>query len=563
MKHIKIFIKKQLIKLLNNRLTSKNNYALIPLFQPEITAYLNITTGYPLIDQEIKDYLKLFVNEKPQSQAQVTIAVGLPNKNPIINSKNSFTKQNYQWWFDYDIYYNGQVLGTAKPYNGFIGGFKDTTDNYYYIFVGGNDIDGLLAGVKRLISARSLFFSNLDKQKVSVIGDLDLSGISVADLLRNPSNYPYYNQRGSSAFAQVVDRILNNNNYQIAIKTVQTLNTTSYGQSTILRLKNVNSDFSDNYKNAVVNDSKPVVMSGGIFSTLTTWENGNSQNGLANDLVNDGHDVWEIEMNGGDNLECTTCPDYTYQDQVDYFWPVLVAGVMNYSAKNQVHYVGHSNGCRVALSSLNSYSNGKNNAGFAFNSVTGLYDLNISLPNHPVDKFFGVACPAVLNDDSTFIDVARTNVVPLIGPKVGNVVMATISDKHMMMFDYGWRALALSQLNIFPANLRVDFLFLVSLFSDNNKISRNLMDYYNNLSLNTSSTLNLNGVNVNNLYLYNGKFVPVLSEHDLLVPFSDQSYLLNNLHVQVNNLTIPFTDHSHIKQRDSVKKSIEGVLSNG
>jgi len=64
-----------------------------------------------------------------------------------------------------------------------------------------------------LISESNNVFNTLNRQKVSVIGDLDVSGISVADLLRNPSNLPYYNQRGSSAFAQVVDRILNNNNY--------------------------------------------------------------------------------------------------------------------------------------------------------------------------------------------------------------------------------------------------------------------------------------------------------------------------------------------------------------
>lgn len=118
---------------------------------------------------------------------------------------------------------------------------------------------------------------------------------------------------------------------------------------------------------------------------------------LERDLVNEGHDVWEIELNGGENTECPTCPDYTYQDQVDYFWPALVAGVMNYSAKNQVNYIGHSNGCRVALSSLNSYSNGKNGTGFGFNTITGVYDINLSLPNIPVDKFFGVACPGFAN----------------------------------------------------------------------------------------------------------------------------------------------------------------------
>ncbi len=75
-------------------------------------------------------------NKKPQSEAKVTIAVGLPKKNQIINSKNSFTKQNFQWWFDDHVNFNGAPLG-VMPYNGLVGGFKD---DYNYIFVVGNAI---------------------------------------------------------------------------------------------------------------------------------------------------------------------------------------------------------------------------------------------------------------------------------------------------------------------------------------------------------------------------------------------------------------------------------------
>jgi len=56
----------------------------------------------------------------------------------------------------------------------------------------------------------------------------------------------------------------------------------------------INSDFSQNYKDVVSSGGKPVVMSGGIFSTLTTWEDNGK--GLARELVDEGHDVWEIEM---------------------------------------------------------------------------------------------------------------------------------------------------------------------------------------------------------------------------------------------------------------------------
>src|SRR3989339_1522899 len=64
--------------------------------------------------------------------------------------------------------------------------------------------------------------------------------ISVFDLMhRNESVSDY--DKDTQGFKDIVQNILNDNNYEISIKTVQTLNTTSYGQSSILRLKNVNS----------------------------------------------------------------------------------------------------------------------------------------------------------------------------------------------------------------------------------------------------------------------------------------------------------------------------------
>ena len=204
-------------------------------------------------------------------------------------------------------------------------------------------------------------------------------------------------------------------------------------------------------------------MSGGIFSNLASWED--NGNGLARELANEGYDVWEIEMNGGENTECSTCPDYTYQDQVDYFWPALVAGVMNYSGKSQVNYIGHSNGCRVALSSLNSYSDGKNNVGTAFNTESGQYDINLNLPDKPIDRFFGVACPTTLNDITGASELTRElkDDVP-----VGDTAMKKIREKniqHIKRQEYSGKLKLLGWL------AKSDY-----------KISTNLMDFYNNLS---------------------------------------------------------------------------------
>ena len=72
------------------------------------------------------------------------------------------------------------------------------------------------------------------------------------------------------------------------------------------------------------NPGEVLVFFGGIFSNLETFEDG-----LGGELAKEGYDVWTIELNGGPQIECSTCPDYTYQDQVDYFWPALVTGATN------------------------------------------------------------------------------------------------------------------------------------------------------------------------------------------------------------------------------------------
>lgn len=534
----------------------KNNYALVPLFEKEIDVYFDINVGYPKVNDKIKEYIKLFVNEETiQANADVTLCVGRRCSN--FDSLNDFTlnsglkKQNFGYKNN-KLVFDGKDVGKGKPYNAIVGGFWNDLDGKRYVMAYGNDIDGDIAAVKKLISARDLFLNPdlLFEDRTKVIDDFDTTGITVVDLLRNPSNFPYYNRnRSSDRFATVVERILTNNNFEIAIQTVETLNETSYNQRTKLRLKNVNSDFSDNFKEVITNGTKPVVMSGGIFSNLVTWED--KGKGLARDLVNDGHDVWEIEMSGGDNIECDTCPDYTYQDQVDYFWPLLVAGVMNYSGKNQVNYVGHSNGCRAALSSLNSYSSGKNGTGFAFNTVTGLYDINISLPNKPVDKFFGLGCPAKLNDASLTGDTLRENLLFSSETK-GDFAIRKLNESGNTHIS------------------RTQFGKLVSLISipftlGGHKISLNLMSFYNNLYQDELSSFDLSSVNLDAIYLFGGTkerpFTSIVSNNDGAVPTSDITYINNSISHSQGDVILKHETHRNLIEDNSIKKRIKEVLN--
>ena len=157
-----------------------------------------------------------------------------------------------------------------------------------------------------------------------------------------------------------------------------------------LRLKHVNSDFSDRFVDVVVGNSKPVVLARGLWSNLLTWDDFGKE--LVSDPTN-ARDTWLIEITGGPEQDCDTCPNYRYDDLVDYYWPALIGGVQKYSEQNKLDYVGFSNGCRVALDSLKNYSStGKNNAGYYFDSSTGIYKL-MDLGSNPVDTFVAVGCP--------------------------------------------------------------------------------------------------------------------------------------------------------------------------
>ena len=245
----------------------KNNYARVPLFKKEITAFIDVNTSYPLVDDKIRELISQYVKTTTNpNNAQVSIFVG--KKSPEFNSRIGFTSLDFlmknPYWYLNNVIYNNKVVSN-KPYVGIVGGYKDTLDGKNYILAFGNDIDGDIAAVKKLISARNLFFNKdlLDEERTKVIDELDRTGIAVADLLREEGNFVFYTQRNGAGFANVVDRILNNNNFEIAINTVKT-----YNDNTTLRLKNINSDFSLNFTDVITGSTKPVVVASCISKNL-------------------------------------------------------------------------------------------------------------------------------------------------------------------------------------------------------------------------------------------------------------------------------------------------------
>src|SRR3989338_5589894 len=145
-----------------------------------------------------------------------------------------------------------------------------------------------------------------------------------------------------------------------------------------LRLRNLKPNASDMYllylNSSGVPVEMPVVLARGIHSNLSTWQV------LASELANEGRDSWLIEITGGPGTECDTCQNYNFSDLTDDYWPTLINRVLSLTGKDQIQYVGHSNGGRVAIVSL----------------------ANGAINPSKIDTLIGVAVPSAFEGYSTF-----------------------------------------------------------------------------------------------------------------------------------------------------------------
>lgn len=71
---------------------------------------------------------------------------------------------------------------------------------------------------------------------------------------------------------------------------------------------------------------------------------------MAGELADSGRDTWLIEITGGPNTECDNCPNYNFSELTERYWPALINGILSFTGKEKVQYVGHSNGGELLLS---------------------------------------------------------------------------------------------------------------------------------------------------------------------------------------------------------------------
>lgn len=146
------------------------------------------------------------------------------------------------------------------------------------------------------------------------------------------------------------------------------------------RIRFQKSLLSEKFKNATKTTNNTFVLVNGL------WGNLDSSNPFANMLLDEGYDVWQLELTGGEGQECDSCYNYDYNYLVDEALPILL-GFVQTNDKRNITYVGHSNGGRVALSMLEKYSE------------IGLYNMT----KNPIDHFVGLGVPGAFLGEKTVL----------------------------------------------------------------------------------------------------------------------------------------------------------------
>ena len=436
----------------------------------------------------------------------------------------------------------------------------------YFVEVEASDIVHLTAGMNKLISNKhSLFIENsgfVDSTKEFRYTVDDEHYIKAYDIFTQGETVLIGNIEDSKELAQQARKLIFDNTYTTTLHKIKTEDDTSYGESTYLRVKHLNSDFSNVYMQEVGLDSTPIVMSGGIFTNIDSFTP------FGSELVEEGYDVWLIEMNGGPFTECDECPNSEFEDLAYHYFPTSIASVLGYTDEEKVHYIGHSNGGRTALFGLHKYSlTGLEEAGERFNYETGEWDEN-SLPKEFVDKFFGIGVPVTLNGDTAFTYLAREygksgvdNIKDMSHVKLKHYAQPIRTDFYRDLY-LDIIATAKPEL-LNTAILSEIIVYFGVIFSSGDKLSQNVMMLYHELASENDTQVNLSDIKVNKLYML------MTNPGDLVVPYDDAQVVMNQtvLIDEEDKEVIPYNrkrvaEYMHIFQTNSIftKKEVKKGL---
>ncbi len=323
-----------------------------------------------LFEQYVKEKLEGVNIVDNENDADYVVHVG---NNPY----NSQTLDD-GWGYTEGMIKRGWKKGRST-YNGLVDVFK--VGGKTRVMVEGVGADGLVAALKRVD------YSALENNG-DFVNKKDADGIEVFEWFRLAANKPYLYQNNQQFYDIVSDALYGK--YSEDDKLVKTTG------GIMLRLKNLGTYKSSELREYEGLPDYPVVMAGGLWSDISTWEN------LGEELADSGRDVWLAEITGGPYAEVGGY-DYTYSQVINEHVPAIVGGVLNFTGKSQIQYVGHSNGGRSMLDTLSAYSStGMANSGWYCNATTCAQSdpnwLQSSFGVNPVETYVGAGVPGAFEE---------------------------------------------------------------------------------------------------------------------------------------------------------------------
>ncbi|MFA6088835.1 MAG: hypothetical protein WC755_03145 [Candidatus Woesearchaeota archaeon] len=342
-------------------------------------------------------------------------------------------------------------------------------NNTVYIY--GNSVVGIVNGLEIFLSNEDKF---LNSDYVAYYDDNSLEGLKRWDL---------YKTNSSLLFSSL---------YTFNVSTLKTINGLKH------RVKHFIPLLSSKYINGTIGNTDTIVIGSGLWSDLDTWSI------LSESLVNSGYDVYKIEITGGPDTECSTCYNYDFAYLTDYAWPNMIGFIDSKTSKN-ISYIGHSNGARTALSSLDNWGN----TGRTFNE-SFMYNMS----SRPIRHLIASGVPGAFDgDENLFANRLSKN-----GKNINSY-----SYEHISFTD----ALVLIYTNTSNKN-------------NNTKISKNLFHNYYEFAKNTTDLQPGYNTSVNKFDLiYSGIGIPftniILIENDEIVSMADEVAIFNNINSSDKN----------------------------
>lgn len=421
--------------------------------------YLKLDLNNDNMEKEFKNYIYNSIGEfyftQDEDLADIIISITQNNSNSI---------------YDFNFHKN------YKPYESRI---ESVFEDKIKIYVKSNSLEGYAIGVKNLISNFDEFILDekqliIDEKNVNALGDYD---------------YLYSNVIHDLYSIKLIRNLLYDNMISVSYKTMLI----KYNDENIsYKYKKINSLKSDIFKSYIDKDQYPIVMSRGIYSNINQWDD------YAKEIANQGFEVYSLELTGGEFAEQESARDYTFEDLTNKVFPKYIGSIINSSNKNKIKYIGHSNGCRIALKGIH---------------VNGL--------KNSIDLFIGLGCPILLNE-MTGITNMITKIDKNTNLSKGNMAIEELRSegkKHIYMEEY-------------TKKLKWFGIFVNS----KNKISLNLQAHYNDLYVDRNSKFIISNVADKHLFFagnstYSKFGLNLLDKYndDGVVPVADMEYLNDKL----------------------------------